>query len=55
MQEKLPTAYVVMTQYNMMEILQKFDNQGTATVEKKLVRLLKIDAINPDNPKEPTN
>ena len=54
MQENWPTAKVVMIQYNMKRDLHKFGEWDAMTMEKGVRQLLKMDSIEPHNPKDNT-
>ena len=41
-----------MTQYNIKQVMNRFGQSGVIAIKKEVHQLVKMDALNPDYPKE---
>ena len=51
-QEFFPITEILMTQYNMNQILKLFGQSRISAIEKELRQIVTMDALEIDNPKE---
>ena len=51
-QEFCPIADIVMTQYNTKQVLKRFSQSGVSDIEKEVLQLVMMYALEPHDPKD---
>ena len=51
-QEFYPITEIIMTQYNINQVMKRFGKIGVSAIEKEVRQLVVMDALEPDDPKE---